>query len=334
MARTDLRLAAVVLPALIILPIVIRDPFYRNVLVLTLLFAALGQAWNILSGFCGQISLGHALYFGIGAYASSVLYSRYGVSPLLGMWVGGASAALVAAVVGVPCFRLRGHYFVIATIVIAEIGYLACLNWKFVGAAMGVYLPVNQESLWHFQFRSRLAYYYSALVLAAILWLASLWIRDSKWGYYWRAVKDNDEAAESLGVRIFRSKVAAAAISACATAICGTFYAQYVGYIDPDSTMTFPLSVRISLGAVLGGIGTLWGPALGAALLTPLAEFTRTYLGGSGHGIDLVIYGVLIMGVAIARPDGVSGVIQAAWKRRRRAAARAAAATDASCSKS
>ena len=334
MARTDVRIAAVVLPLLVVLPLAIREPFYRNILVLTVLFAALAQAWNIVSGFCGQISLGHALYFGIGAYASSILYSRYAVSPLVGMWAGGALSAFVAAVIGIPCFRMKGHYFVIATIVIAEIAYLACLNWNFVGAANGVYLPTGKESFANFQFRSHLAYYYAALVLAAALWLVSLWIRDSKWGYYWRAVKDNDEAAASLGVRIFRSKVAAAALSACATALCGTFYAQYVGYIDPDSTMTFPLSVRISLGSVLGGIGTLWGPALGAALLTPLAELTRTYLGGSGQGIDLVIYGVLIMAVATARPDGVGGLIQVVWRRWLRRASRKIPAADVSCSKS
>ena len=144
-----------------------------------------------------------------------------------------------------------------------------------------------------------------ALALACVAWFVTWWLEDSKWGYWWRAVKDNPEAAESLGVEVFRSKMAAAAVSAFFTAIGGGFYAAFVAYIDPESVMSFRFSLLFALPAVLGGIGTLWGATLGAAFLIPLTEITRSYLGGSGSGIDLIIYGALIMVVSLLKPEGL-----------------------------
>jgi branched-chain amino acid transport system permease protein len=217
---------------------------------------------------------------------------------------------------GYPCFRLRGHYFVIATIVIAETAYLLFLNWDWAGAAMGIDMPVRGDSWAKFQFaRSKLPYFYFALVLACVTWLVTWVLEDSKWGYWWRAVKDNPDAAESLGVVVFHSKMAAAAVSAFFTAIGGAFYAQFVAYIDPESVMSFQFSLLMALPAVVGGIGTLWGPALGAAILIPLTELTRSYMGGGGKGIDLILYGTLIMVIALARPEGLVGL----FSRRRRA---------------
>ncbi|HLI14007.1 MAG TPA: branched-chain amino acid ABC transporter permease [Alphaproteobacteria bacterium] len=324
MKSRDLPLGAVVLVVLCLLPLAIRQPFDQNILILAVMYTALAQAWNLLGGYCGQVSLGQALFFGIGAYASTILFTRYGVSPLLGMLVGGALAALVALAIGWPCFRLRGHYFVIATIVVAETGYLLFLNWDWAGAATGILIPIAKDSFVNFQFQtSKLPYYYGILVIAAVLWLFCYWIERSKWGFYWRAVKSSPEAAESLGVRIFRYKMAAAAASAFFTGICGSFYAQYVSYIDPDSVMALSVSILISLPAVLGGIGTLWGPAVGAAVLIPMSELVRAYLGGTGQGTDLIIYGVLIMGVAALEPEGLCGLF--AKLRRRLFRARAVA---------
>jgi branched-chain amino acid transport system permease protein len=222
---------------------------------------------------------------------------------------GGVIAALVALALGYPCFRLRGHYFVIATIVIAETAYLLFLNWDWAGAALGIDLPVNRDNWLTFQFvRSKLPYFYFALTLAFVTWTVTWAFENSKWGYWWRAVKDDAAAAESLGVEVFRSKMAAAGVSAFLTAIGGGFYALFVSYIDPESVMSFQFSLLIALPAVLGGIGTLWGPALGAAILIPLTELTRSYIGGSGKGIDLIVYGVLVIVIALARPDGVVGL--------------------------
>ncbi|HEY0526339.1 MAG TPA: branched-chain amino acid ABC transporter permease [Stellaceae bacterium] len=308
--RRQLIAGAIVLAVLIALPHGTSDVYFQNVLVLTLMYAALSQAWNILGGYCGQISLGHALYFGLGGYVSTILFTQWGVPPMIGMLPGGILAALLALLVGWPCFRLSGHYYAIATLVIAETGLLLFLNWDWVGGALGIYVPFKTESWVTFQFRtSKLPYYYAMLGFAAVLWLVSFWIENAKWGFYWRAVKDNAVAAQSLGVRIFRTKMAAAAISAFFTGVGGAFYAQFVAYIDPDSTMSTQLSILIALPAVLGGIGTLWGPLVGAAVLIPATEISRSYLGGSGSGIDLIFYGALIMLVATLKPEGLSGIL-------------------------
>jgi branched-chain amino acid transport system permease protein len=317
--RRQLALAAVVAIATALIPLIVKDVYIQNILVLTLMYAALSQSWNILSGYCGQISLGHALYFGLGAYTTALLFTKFGVLPWFGMLAGGALSGAIALALGYPCFRLRGHYFVIATIVIAETAYLLVLNWEWAGAALGIDMPVRQNSWLTLQFaRSKLPYFYFALVLASITWLVTWALEDSKWGYWWRAVKDNPEAAESLGVVVFHSKMAAAAVSAFFTAIGGAFYAQFVSYIDPDSVMSFHFSLLMALPAVLGGIGTLWGPALGAAILIPLTELTRSYMGGSGKGVDLIVYGTLIMIIALARPEGLVGL----FRTRRREPAR------------
>jgi branched-chain amino acid transport system permease protein len=308
--RRQLLVAALVAVAVAFLPVLVADVYLRNVLILTLMYAALSQAWNILGGYCGQISLGHAIYFGLGAYVSTLLYVRAGVTPWAGMLAGGALAALLAFVLGYLFFRLRGHYFTIATIVVAEAGLIAVQNFDYAGAALGIQIPYGPDSWLHLQFaRDKLPYIHVALGFACITWVVNWLIEDSRWGYWWRAVKDNAEAAESLGVVVFRSKMAAAALSAFFTAVGGAFYAAFVSYIDPDSVMAFQFSLLIALPAVLGGIGTLWGPALGAAVLIPLTELTRSYLGGSGTGLDLIIYGALIMLVALARPEGLVGLL-------------------------
>src|SRR4051794_23567147 len=314
--RNELLTLVAVAAAVACLPLFMTDVYFQNMLVLTLMYAALAQAWNILGGYCGQISLGHALYFGVGAYTSTILLTKYGVIPWIGMVLGGILAAAIALILGYPCFRLRGHYFTIATIVIAEAAFLLVLNWDWAGAALGIQMPMGPDSWLMFQFaRDKLPFIYFALGLACVTWLVTWRIEDSRWGYWWRAVKDNAEAAESLGVVVFHSKMAAAAVSAFFTAVGGSFYAQFVSYIDPESVMSFQFSLLMSLPAVLGGIGTLWGPALGAAILIPLTELTRSYIGGSGKGVDLIVYGTLVMVIALARPQGLVSLF--GWAPRR-----------------
>ncbi|NEW93771.1 branched-chain amino acid ABC transporter permease [Rhodopseudomonas sp. BR0M22] len=307
--RRDLIVAALLAVAAACAPLFVKDVYVQNIMVLTLMYAALSQAWNILGGYCGQISLGHALYFGLGAYTTALLFTKLGVLPWFGMIGGGVISAAIALALGYPTFRLRGHYFVIATIVIAEIGFLLFHNWDWAGAALGIDIPVRGDSWAKFQFaRSKLPYYYFALVFCCLAWLITWWLQDSKWGYWWRAVKDNPEAAESLGVVVFNSKMGAAAVSAFLTAIGGAFYAMFVSYIDPESVMTFQFSLLMALPAVLGGIGTLWGPVLGAAILIPLTELTRSFVGGSGRGVDLILYGSVIVLISLARPEGLLGL--------------------------
>ncbi len=323
MAHSDPRFrhlvaAAALLAILALAPFAVGSVTVMNILILTLLFAGLSQAWNILGGYCGQVSLGHAFYFGIGAYASTLLLTRLGISPWIGMLVGGSLASIAALLVGWPCFRLKGHYYVIATIVIAEGALLLTQSWDWVGGALGIYIPFEGDSWVVFQFQtSKLPFYYFALGFAAIVWITTFLIDGGRLGHFWRAVKDNADAAQSLGVKIYPTKLQAAALSAFFTGVGGSFYAQYVSYIDPESLMNFQLSLLMTLPAVLGGLGTLWGPVLGAAILIPLSELTRSYLGGTGQGVDLVFYGVLVMGIALWKPEGLVGVIARALSRRK-----------------
>lgn len=309
--RRELMIGGVLLVALALLPLPISDVYTRNLMIITLLFAGLSQSWNILGGYCGQISLGHSLYFGVGAYVSSMLFVGPHIPPPVGMIAGGLVAAAMALLVGWPCFRLSGHYYAIATVVVQEIGFLLALNWEWIGGASGIYIPFRGESFLNLQFRTaKLPYIYVALAFAAITWLVAWWIEGSRWGFSWRAVKDDVTAARSLGVRIFPSKMIAAGISGFFTGVGGAVFAQYVGYIDPDSVLSGQMAILIALPAVLGGVGTLWGPLLGAAVLIPLRELSSSYLGSSGSGVDLMLYGVLIMAVALLRPQGLVSFFQ------------------------
>lgn len=314
--RRQLLIAAAVFCVVLLLSFVIRDVYLLNVLVLTLLFAAMSQSWNILGGYCGQISLGHALYFGVGAYTTTLLFVNNGILPWFGMMAGAVLSAALALAIGWMCFRLKGHYFSIATLVIAEIGLLLVQNAEFTGGAMGIQWPFGRDSWATLQFaRDKTPYVYFSLGLVAVTWLVTWVIEDSRWGYWWRAVKDDVQAAESLGVQVFGSKMSAVAVSAAFTAIGGGFYAAFVAYIDPDSVMMFRFSLLFALPAVLGGIGTLWGPFVGAIVLIPLTEITRSYAGGSGSSVDLIIYGGLIMLVALVHPEGILSFFQRSAKK-------------------
>ena len=307
--RTELIVGVIVLAILAVLPLPIRDVYTQNLLILTILYAGLSQAWNILGGYCGQISLGHGLYFGIGAYVSTMLFVQAGIPPTIGMFAAGVVGGAVALLVGWPCFRLSGHYYAIATVVVGEIGHLLFLNWDFVGAATGIYVPFHGQNWLELQFRTtKLPFHYVVLAFAAVTWIVAWMIEGSRWGYSWRAVRDDVTAARSLAVRVFPSKMAAAAISGFFTGVGGAIYAQYVGYIDPDSVLASSFSILIALPAVLGGVGTLWGPLVGAIVLIPTSELTRSYMGGAG-GVDLMIYGALIVFIALARPTGLVSLL-------------------------
>jgi branched-chain amino acid transport system permease protein len=290
-------------------PFVFRGPFPQHLAILVMLYALLGTAWNLLGGFAGQVSLGQATFFGAGAYTSTLLAQHAGISPWAGMIAGALVAAALALAIGYPCFRLSGHYFAIATIAIGEIAGIAVTNWDFAGGAVGLFLPMGTEGIASFQFhRSKLGYYY---VLAAMLFatlLLSAWLRRGRAGYYWRAIREDQAAARSVGVPALRFKQIAIALSAALTACAGTFYAQYVLFIDPGSVLPLSLSIQICLVAVLGGVGTVIGPLLGAAVLVALSESTRVHLGGSGRGLDLVVYGLLIMLISAFEPAGLLGI--------------------------
>ena len=314
-ARAVLRRAALGLglAALLLFPAVFTQPHPRHVMIMIFLYATLASAWNILAGYCGQISLGHAVFFGLGAYTSTLLTREpLTLTPWLGMVAGAAVAVLASQVIGYPVFRLRGHYFAIATIAVGEIVQTLAINWDRIGGARGLFVPIRRpDSLWHMQFHeTKAAYYFIALGLLALALGVTRWIERSRRGYYFRAIREDQEAAASLGVPVAREKHWAIGASAALTALGGTFYAQYVLFIDPESVLSLGLSILICLVAVLGGVGTLWGPVLGAAVLVPLSEFTRIGLGGGGKALDLLIYGALIVVIAVFQPAGLMGLLR------------------------
>ncbi len=307
----------VALLAVLVFPLIFTLPFPRHVMIMIFLYGMLAQAWNILAGYCGQISLGHAVFFGAGAYTSTVLVRQLGLTPWAGMLAGAVLAVALSQVIGYPVFRLRGHYFAIATIAVGEIVQTVVINWDWLGGARGLFVPIKRpDSFVNFQFNeSKQTYYYIALALLGLaLWLTRRMER-SRTGYYFRAIREDQDAAASLGIPVARYKQRAMALSAGLTALGGTFYAQYVLFIDTESVLPLSLSILICLVAVLGGVGTLWGPPIGAAILVPLSEGTRVYLGGTGKAIDLLIYGALIMLISVIQPGGIMALARRGRRR-------------------
>lgn len=315
-----MRLAAalgglVLVAALLALPLVVTNLFWLNLAITVLLWAALASAWNVSGGLAGGLSLGHAAYFGVGAYVSTLMFLRLGISPWLGMWVGAALAAGIGAAIAAITMRLRGPFFVLATLAFGIVVHIVAVNWREVtrGAA-GLVLPFTggpQNML----FGGLAPYWYIGLALVALCVGTTVVIRRSRLGYYLVALREDEDAARALGVRVVRCKVIAAAISAALTALAGTFYATFVQYIDPASTTQFEISVQIALVAIVGGMGTVAGPVLGALVVVPLGELSRAWLGG---GPALMVYGVLLIVIVLAAPRGIAGGIERATRRLRR----------------
>jgi branched-chain amino acid transport system permease protein len=303
-------------------PLVFTAPFSHHLMILVFLYALMAQSWNVVAGLSGQISLGHAIFFGIGAYASSVLYAKYGLTPWAGLLAGMLVSACVAAAIGLPTLRLKGHYFAIATLLIGSGVQIVFQRWEWVGAASGLYVPIDRAAPWlSLQFHdSKVAYYYLALAAAALGYLVVWKLRRTRFGFRLQALRDEPEAAASLGIAIARHKVLAFMVSGAMMSVAGTFYAQYVLVLDPERLFSIDISIIVLLMTVLGGSGTLFGPALGAAILVPLSEGSRIWLGGTGRTVDLIVYGILIVLICMFRPSGLLSVFE---ERVRRRAARA-----------
>lgn len=306
--------------ALLAFPLVFRIPFAQHLVIMIFMYATLAQGWNILGGYLGQVSLGNAVFFGVGAYSSTMLLINYGLSPWIGMLVGIVIAILISQVIGYPCFKLAGHYFAIATMALGEIGFTIAVNSKLFGGAIGLWPPLLPDGFINFQFHgSKLPYYYIALGLAATAFTITYFIERSRLGYYFRAIKADLDGARSLGINATLYKSIGIAFTAAFSAAAGTFYAQYVLFVDPESVFNLQISILILLTSILGGVGVLWGPALGVLVLIPLSEATRVLLGGSGKAYDLMIYSALIIVMAIYQPMGLAGLLKKLslrWQRR------------------
>lgn len=286
------------------------DDYWIQVMIWVMFFAYLGAAWNLIGGFAGQYSIGHAGLLGIGAYASSLLYVHAGVSPWLGMLAGGGLAAGVGGAIGYPCFRLRGAFFSLVTIAFAEMLRVGTeltdsLFGLPINGVRGFLLPVVGSRPADFQFAGKRAYYYVMLALLLIILTVGWLVKRSRLGYYLAAIRDDEDAAAALGVHPPRAKLAAMVLSSFFTAIGGTFYAQLVGFITPTRTMSLDFSVQMVVMPVLGGIGTVLGPLWGALVLVPIGEVTRALWGGGVQGVHLIVYGALLMLVVLKWPQGI-----------------------------
>lgn len=305
----QISVTGITLLLLLLFPLVITQTYLIHVMILVFMFGMLGVAWNIMGGYAGMFSFGQAAFFGIGAYTSSFLLVTFHVNPWIGLMAGGVVAALMAAAIGYPCSNLRGHYFAIATIAFGEIVRIHFNNWKLVNAAEGITIPMMDESLANFMFHSsKLPYYYIMLVFLLLALVICYFVANSKMGYYFRAIKESHDVAEVLGVNVVRYRLIAIMVSAFLSAMAGTFYAQYILYIDPESVMLLAISVQIVLISMLGGAGTIMGPVIGAAILIPIAELTRIWLGHKGTGVDMLIYGFLITLISVYQPQGIWGL--------------------------
>ncbi len=293
-----------------------HNSFILNLIFVGLIFAVLGQSWNWISGYAGQISFGHALFFGTGAYASALFAIHHG-SAWLALPAGAVVAAILAVIVGFPCFALRGHYFSIATIAVAAIGEIVTTNVDWLGKANGFEMPILPPGLATLQFTEKGQYVLVALVLFIVAQLATIFLERSRLGYYLRAIRLNQEAAASVGVDARAAKLVTYAACGGLAALAGSLYAQQTLYVGPEDTLGLAISIAIALVGVVGGLSTVWGPPIGALVYVFLARYGGAMLGGTGRGLDLVIYGALILLIVSLQPDGLAGF--AKFLRRRRA---------------
>ena len=301
-----MKLAALLAVAvLLVLPWVVSS-YVVTVLIFIFFYGYLGQAWNIVGGYAGQLSAGHAAFVGVGGYAAALLSMHAGLSPWIGMWIGGALAAALGAFIGYLGFRfgLRGFYFVLLTVAFAEICRVVALNVDAVGGALGLYITFTGNPR-QFQFQDNRVYYFVALGLmlgaTALVWE----LERHRLGSYLTAIRQDEAACEALGVDTLRCKMLAMVLSSFLTGVGGTFYAFYLFSLQPNAVFGIPLSVEIIIRPIVGGAGTVLGPIIGSFILSPLAEISRTYFSQGGwNGAHLIVYGLLLIAVVLFLPQG------------------------------
>jgi len=300
-----LALLMIALPAFV-------GPYALSVATLILYFAYTGQAWNVMMGFAGQLSLGHSLYVGVGAYAAGAIFFHYGIGPWAGLWVAMLLCVALGLVIGFLAFRfgISGVYFALLTIAFAEFTRIGFDHLDWLGGPGGMFLKVAQRDTWDvLNFRGPpLMYYYSMLLLTMGAFVLCAWLLRSRAGYYWQAIRENEEAAQALGINTFRWKMAAVALSAAMTSISGVFFAFYYNNLFPHEIFSMNRSIELILGPVIGGIGTLFGPIFGAAVLTLLSDGITEALAALGWeipGIKQVFYGLVLLAVVMFLPHGI-----------------------------
>jgi branched-chain amino acid transport system permease protein len=309
-------LAAVALFAVALLvPLLTGNLFLQDAVIFVLLWAGLAGAWNIAGGFAGQLSLGHAAFFGLGAYTSTLLKLHLGLSPWIGMLCGGLLVVGASGFIAFAATRLRGPYFALVTIAFATVAQIVAARWySFTRGNEGLSIPF-EPALANFMFAGKLPWTLIVLCYVAGIYVLAAWVKRSRLGYQLAGMREDEDAARALGIDTRRLKVFAIALSAFLTAFGGTFYAQYVGFVDPGYVFSIDLSVKFALMCIIGGMGTALGPILGALLITALEMALRAKWGGERSGLYLIVYGALLIVVVRSMPEGLVAGIPQAWKR-------------------
>jgi branched-chain amino acid transport system permease protein len=332
---------------LFLVPKFVTSTYALHIMILIFISVITGSAWNILGGYTGQYSVGHSAYFGVGAYTTMILLQYRHIAPWYGVWVGAAVALATGLIIGSICFRLRGPYFVLASIAVAEIFRVTALNLNnLTNGAEGILIteipPLKIGNTVITDFLSKVPFYYTGLVMAlaviAVTWL----VQNSKLGYYFQAIREDQDAAHSLGINLTMYKNAALSLSAIFTSLAGSLYGLYVGFIDPGTVLALDVSVQIVMTAIIGGLGTVLGPAIGAVVLIPFSEALRSnmiaqalinsglvkeesalgsFLKEQLSHAHVLIYGILLVVVILFMPDGILGFIKKLLAKKRKEAA-------------
>jgi branched-chain amino acid transport system permease protein len=321
--RIDLMIAGAVLIFLLTFPLTPHSSFAMATMIQFLMFSLYGMGWNTIGGYGGQVDLGKAQYVGIGAYTTAVMLIRWDIPFWISMPVGVCLSVGWSFIIGYPLFRLKGHYFAIATIATSLVLKDLFEVWNFVGAARGLEIsPIKYPppDFWRLIFKEDVYYYYVILFFFLIGILFINWFRKSRLGFQLRSIKDNEEVARSLGVNVRWAKVKTYAIATGFVSVVGSFHACYIKNIEPEDTMSLSISILIALMAMLGGAGSLWGPIIGAGILIPLKSYLKEWLGATAGlvGIDLIIYALIIMIVSAFEPRGIWGIVEKTRRRKRK----------------
>jgi branched-chain amino acid transport system permease protein len=337
-------LSVAAITVLLLVPKFVSSTYALHIMILIFIGVITGSAWNILGGYTGQYSVGHAAYFGVGAYTTMILLQYRHIAPWYGIWAGVGVAVVVALIIGSICFRLRGPYFVLASIAVAEIFRVSALNLTgLTNGAEGILIidipPLKIGNTVITDFLSKIPFYYTGLAFAIAVIVVTWIVQNSKLGYYFQAIREDQDAAHSLGINLTLYKNAALALSAIFTSLAGSLYGLYVGFIDPGTVLALDVSVQIVITCIIGGIGTIFGPTIGAAVLIPFSEALRSnmiaqavidsglvredsalgsFLKNQLSHAHVLIYGILLVVVILFMPDGVLGFIRKLSQKKRK----------------
>ncbi|RGY99939.1 branched-chain amino acid ABC transporter permease [Clostridium sp. AM58-1XD] len=304
---------------LLIMPFMMGT-YYQSIMILILFYAFCATAWNVVCGLVGELSLGHSLFLGLGAYISTILLRDLSLTPWIGMLIGAAVTCAVGVLIGYPCFRLSGPYFALTTIALTNLVKIWVENNEYffgidVKGSMGLLLEQTGNQPIAFEFGSKLTYYYIMFVFLVIALFIMHKVKSSKMGYYLTAIKTSPEAAEAMGIPIRRYKLMAMAVSCALMAVGGTFYAQYYRYVGPTRIFGEDLAIQIAMIALVGGSGKTFGPLIGAVILVPVTELLSKQFGGVLPGLHLFVYGIVMIFVVFFMPKGIYDIVTGFFKR-------------------